>query len=255
MARPTKYDQHASEVTGGVLSPSQVASTRQAGLTPICDDIEEGWRQLAEACGRYGLLGRGRDLDIAAVRLAAEAGIFTNRLRRVIANPGERGAHILEVVLDQLSRSALEHAKREPWTTGEPPTEQAAVVVETIVADASDALEGEESAFEDARTIGVEFVSAHGGPPDPGRELYADEFQAAMQAAASTLADPTWAETAPPLQLVESVKAAALIWHGTAVKRIPLGDEDQWRMIAALAPMARVLVEVIADVQSQISKG
>ncbi len=254
--RTTERDRSTSIALGGALTPSQVRRLTDDGLgPPLTADPLEYWTRVAP------LVGQGRHpYDVVAVELGA-MGYVTTRLRRVIAAPDETRA---EVIMATFAQAVTEGARSvvkagtalQAAGLPEAPTVEAAIMVETMAADYVDALtpRAEPPGFHDAASISEAIAVDLGGPAEPGREVYADEFGAYMADIAACLTDPgPWATTAPDDEIALAVNVVRQVWDATVASRIKLGEEDTWRMVAALAPAAGVLVELIADVQSQIT--
>jgi hypothetical protein len=136
--------------------------------------------------------------------------------------------------------------------------DQAQVITATAFLDMDDTWDGDTTAgFEDASRIFAQVAGNYNGPPEPGREdVYPDEFAYWMRQFAERLrSGPQWVAQASSSELVAAVQVATTMWHATAVHKLPLGEEDTWRMIAALANAAFSLVELVAEIQSQIMTG
>jgi len=258
MARPTQIDVSQSVASGGALSPSQVNRLRAAGLgPPPGSDIGTYWAALAP------YVGTGRDLDVAAVRMATE-GYATARLRTVISAPADdaRGGQIVEILRSFTASAAAGIVRDGTWRQvaemPETPGEEACYLVDGASLDFEDALAGVDPSplFIDAAQISARIATDARGLDGPQRELYPDEFSGWFAEAGRRLSvAEAWAKTAPAAELVAEVQALATLWHATAAGRLSLGDEDTWRMIAGLAPVASLLVELVAEVQSQITTG
>jgi hypothetical protein len=136
----------------------------------------------------------------------------------------------------------------------ETPEEEAILIADGALGDVEDLLNGE-TAFplDDYRKVAVDMVRTHVGQPEPGREIYADEFARYMERFASAIRDAEPAIKAASLEvLATSVAVAADAWSKTFVGKLSIGEEDSWRIIGALAPAAGVFVQLIQDVISQI---
>lgn len=252
----TKRDKARSVELGGALSPTQINRLTTTEGFGLPDGV--AWPEFGSALAR--VTGKGRALDIAAVRLAAERGWYTGRLRRVLQDPmpEDRQTKIWDYVkglAERGARAAVEAGTPEqaadlPETTDT----QAEVMVETMFADMSDTWNGDSSAdFEDGRRISATLSELLNGPPEPGREVYRDEFAEGMRAFANYLRSaPQWAKDAPDLELVQSVQIAAACREYTLLGKLGLGEEDTWRVVATIAPTASLWVGLANELRSQI---
>lgn len=255
MARPTKADQVISDSIGGALSPTQVRRLTDAGLgVPAGADPLAYWRTVAP------MVGRGRHpYDVIAVELGAK-GYATALLRRVIAEPDESRSGVVMAALERVvvegARSVVEiGTNAQAAGMPETPDEETAVIVDAMKADYADALSSDADVptFEDAGSISAAIAVNLRGPAELDRPLYNDEFAAYAEKMAKRLsARAEWAASAPDAELISSVQISTQAWGATVAAKIGLGEEDAWRIIGALAPAAGVLVELMADVQSQI---
>jgi hypothetical protein len=245
-----------SEAVGGVLSASTVARCRDEGLGPVGRDVVDHYRALAP------FVGRGRSYDVAALRMAA-LGYPTRRLRTVLLSPygsnPERGSKVFDVLKAIIAGSAERIAVTAPLydpSLGMPetPAEEAMLIADGVLGDVEDLASGETGlVLDDYRKVAVDVVATHVGPAEPGREVYADEFAGYMEQFASALNNGRSAIEAASLEeLAISVATAADAWSRTFVRKLPIGEEDSWRIIGALAPAAGVFVQLVQDVISQI---
>ena len=282
MPRPTKQDVAISAFLGGRLSPSQLnrlPTSEGLGLPPGA-----AWADYGPALAP--LVGTGRDLDVAAIRLAAEHGYMPDRLRQVwdadrLGNG--RTEVILEALVQVAGRAALNVVKsgtlpdeagglhetvairREYQARGEEVPEiyekledTAQVITDRAFADISDTWEGDRTAgFEDTALVVGQVAVDLGGPPEPGlRAIQAASLANLNRALVGRLQSaPQWAKEAPANELVTCVQLAATLWRSTVAHKLPLGEEDAWRMIAALAPCMSAPVALAHEVQSQITTG
>jgi hypothetical protein len=136
----------------------------------------------------------------------------------------------------------------------ETPEQEAKQLEDGLNYDIEDLLNGEtDLPLDDSRKIGVEIVTALGGPAEPGCEVYTDEFSSYMKRVAAHLTGAQQAIKAAPLEdLATWVAVAAVLFLKLSIGRIPLGEEDKWRAIGALAPATGVFVELLQDIQSQL---
>jgi hypothetical protein len=258
MARPTKHDLQVSRFLGGKLSASQVNRLTAEGL-----GLPAGasWADYGPALA--SLTSRGRDLDVAAVRLAAEHGWCIERLRRLVAAPMDEGR--TKVVSEAFEAAALQAAggvvaTGTPTQAGEMP-ETPEVEAGNMMGSArlayEDTLNGDaEANWDDAKDIAEQLATTLSGPAEPGAEVYADDFKDWMPLFAQRLRSHTgWVESVSDAELVASVQVAAACWHATFLSKLGLGEEDSWRMIAGMAPLAGVLVELVQEVASQANIG
>jgi hypothetical protein len=241
MARATKRDMAISEAIDGLLSPSQINR-----LTAERFDLPlEGFRALAP------LVGTGRDLNVAAVRLAAEHGHCSARLRQVVANPADdvRGAVIYEAAAQATLEAAEELARAGDNTlpaAADTPEAEARVMVGSAFLEAADALQGHEAVeFKEMHAISRQIAIKLGGSPEPGCDVYGDEFAAWMRAAAGRLqVVDKWATNVPSEELVRSVQLASALCQRTT-RHIGLSEEDYWRVVGAMAPHVGALFELL----------
>jgi hypothetical protein len=229
-------------------------------------------------------VGTGRDLDVAAIRLAAEHGYVPDRLRQVwdADRLGNGRAEVMLGTLSQVAgRAALNAVKsgtlphhpfhetvamrkeyqarsEEVPEVFEKLEEQAQVITERAFADIEDTWDGDKTAgFEDTAPVANQVAVDLGGPPAPGlKGIQADVLADLNRALVGRLQSaPQWAKEAPASELVASVQGAAILWRSTVLHKLPYGEEDTWRWIAALAPGVSVLVDLVHEVQSQITTG
>ena len=256
MPRPTPKDVAMSEAVDSVLSASQIRRCLDEGLGPIGRDAHDHYRALVP------FIGAGRSYDIAALRMAA-LGYPTRRLRTVLLAPyssnPERGSKLFDVLRAIIAGSAERIAVTAPLydpSLGMPetPEEEAALIADGVLGDVEDLASGETGlALDDYRKVALDLVTTHVGPAEPGREVYADEFAGYMVQFASALNNGRSAIEAASLEeLAISVATAADAWSRTFVGKLPIGEEDSWRIIGALAPAAGVFVQLVQDVISQI---
>jgi len=257
MPKPTKHDLAIASFLGGKLSAQtlrRLTTTEGLGLPSGA-----AWSEYGPALA--SLTGRGRDLDVAAIRLAAEHGFPTARLRQVLAQPADdsRAAVVLEALQAITTKAAsevvdagtLERSLGMPET----PEQETANITKSTRYELGQLYDGDPDVLAvDSARITKQVSTTYSGPPEPGREdVYADEFTHWLRQAAEQLRSAsTWLAKAADAELVAALKIATAMWTATVASRLPLGEEDSWRMIATLAPVAGVLVQFLAEVQSQI---
>jgi hypothetical protein len=256
MTRPTRKDIAMSEAIDEVLSASTIARCRDERLGPAGANALDHYRALAP------FVGTGRSYDIAALRMAS-LGCPTRRLRTVLvaihdpeAKDGEQVFEMLKVVISGAARRIADDTPQYDPSLGMPetPEEEAALIADGALEDHEALLNGETNLPPtDAWKVAAEVTTTLGGPPEPGRQVYADEWSDYMERFASVLRDARPAIEAASLEdLAAWVSDAAAMWARTSVRKLPFGEEDTWRIIGALAPAAGVFRELIKDVQSQI---
>jgi hypothetical protein len=258
MTRPTKPDLATSKAIDNVLSASTIARCRGEGLSPAGTDALDHYRALAP------YLGGGRSFDIAALRMAGEHRYPTRRLRAVLLAlhgpagiPGRETAEVLQATIRNAAQRVAKTAPTYDPSLGMPetPEQEAKQLEDGLNYDIEDLLNGEtDLPLDDSRKIGVEIVTALGGPAEPGCEVYTDEFSSYMKRlVASSLrgAQPT-IRAASLEDLATWVAVAAVLFLKLSIGKIPLGEEDKWRAIGALAPATGVIVELLQDIQSQL---
>ena len=264
MPKPTKQDMALATFLGGRLSATQLrrlTTSEGLGLPPTA-----AWADYGPVLA--SLVGKGRDLDVAAIRLAAEHGWYTERLRKVLAQPMSetRAREMWAVVSALMERAAQPVAEAEIRddpaevyrSKGETAEQVAPVIAGAARLEVEDVLNGEPvEAFEYGARVSEQIAIMLGGPPEEGgRWVHADEMAEWMRVFAEsyTNGNARLAQAAAEA-LVASVRVAAAMWTATVAAKAPFGEEDTWRMIAILVPLAGVLVALMEAVKAQLAAG
>lgn len=259
MPKPTKQDHALSAFLGGKLSPTQLRRlTTTEGL-----GLPEGTSWVAYGPVLASLTGRGKDLDVAAVRLAAEHGWATDRLRHVMAQPftEDRMAQVLGTLRAFTWPGALAYAQKEIeeepsgiyQATGETAQEVAKTAMATMELDMDDALDGEHDInFTDSAGISRELARLS-GPLNPGHTVLEDLTPLMYRVVDALNIGTEQFASANGRDLVAKVQIAALLWETAMPPALPIGEEDRWRAIALTVRATGPLVGLVREVTSRIA--
>lgn len=225
VARATGRDRAVSGAVGGALSPSQVNRLTARGF----DLPVEGWAALVP------MVGTGRDLDVAAIRLAAEHGYSTTALRRVLAEPDVRRAETILVAISGAQLDAAGTIARRVDRLSEPVEEYARIMVGSSYLEAEDVLKGQPVEFADSYDLAQQLASDVGPQPEGDHQ---EDFAMTMRRTGHLAINQwpaRWAKKASNEEITAAVEAAHTFGN-KVIRRFRLGEEDYWRAVAILAP-------------------
>lgn len=260
MARPTKQAIEVSRAIGDLLSPSQVTRLTAGGLAPIDDpriDRLDHWRSLAP------LTGTGRDLDIAALKMAG-AGFPSSRLRQALIRCAQRDvlSPTAKAAGERMDKAAAQRTVENGTylqCAGLPEAEDPGAEEQLILSGARYDYETlltnpKEPYLHDTYDLAKSAADIIAGEPSSDAATFNYEASEAIlvQMAHCKKNAPEFLLSTSLLILAKLVQDCARVLETLRYSELkhhyPLGDEDYWRFVGAMVPISRPIFDAFRPI-------